>query len=107
MKAFLYRLKLNMLEVFEGEITPMRIDGIKRHRDHARFEFVAIPKTIRWVVWKDPEIVYRGMVWLPERNDNKAMNLIISDLKSKRKNLQLKMEEIDGLIEMLGEEIKK
>ena len=67
-KVYLYSLWNKKFACYEGEVKPSSRRGGGSY-------FVSDTKQL--VCASEPGVVYNGMVWLPEKDNNKAIDLLV------------------------------
>ena len=95
--AFIYSVYGGSFRCYKGFIIATESFFTGKSKKHARFRNT---KTGLWCSEKAGEI-FNGVVWFPEKDDEKAKELLIKDLNKKVEILNKKIENLNDLIMIL------
>ena len=98
MNVFVYAILYDKLFIKEAEIKDRPSNGIYKDLAFARFK----DNGYTMVNWS-PGKVYNDVVWLPDRNDRLAVNLLLDYQDDQLTKLQEKFENRKNNIKMLKE----
>lgn len=97
--GFLYSTKTGILKVYEGDVYLVR-SGHSRLSDRCIFVVDGLRHNI---CMEKPGEVYNCLVWLPERDDNKAIDILIKNEEFAIWKLHNEIEYHEKRIKMLDE----
>lgn len=95
-KVYLYSRYRGRFDVYEGELRPYGYS-----KGMAAFEYKRGNKGARLVCSPNPGEVYHGVVWLPEKDDAKALEIFIEHERLAIQELKDKIEHHEWNIEQL------
>lgn len=98
--VYLYSRRSGRIEVRQGCVRPTSAYSVTR----AKFTYDRCGKEVYLQCTLEPGVVYSGVVWLPERDDKKAMDLFIEHEQMAIQELQEKIERHEWNIKRLSEE---
>ena len=98
--VYLYSKRSGRIEVYQGCVRPTSVYSVT----NARFIFSRCGKDAYRQCTLEPCVVHNGVVWLPERDDKKAVDLFIEHERSAIQELKDKIERHEWNIKRLMEE---